>query len=277
VHAIQTGECEIGTSQGPVVEERMGKDSETLAPELPGAAIPTNINPARSILWAAFSVIVVLCAAGGYWFGHRHGGSASDRARSIAVLPFQPLAAGSDDEHLGLGMADAVITRLSNVRQLPVRPTDVVIRYSDPRVDPVKAAREMGVDTVLTGKVQRSGDHVRVTVQLIRSSDGQPLWAETFDDKYNGIFEVEDSISEKVAQALAIKLGSSERLQLQRHYTENIDAYRYYLMGRYEEFTFTRDGMNKSIDYFNRAIDMTQVMLSLMLASPTLGPQSPTG
>ncbi len=143
---------------------------------------------------------------------------------------------------------------ISNIRQLPVRPTDVVIRYNDPAADPLKAAREMGVDTVLTGKLQKSGDRIRVTVQLVRVSDGRALWAQTFDEKYTGIFQVEDSISEKVAEALAVNLASSEKLQLQRHYTDNIDAYRNYLMGRYEEFTFTPDGMFKAIDHFNKAI-----------------------
>src|SRR5208337_3809358 len=104
------------------------------------------------------------------------------------------------------------------------------------------------------GKIQKSGDRIRVTVQLIRVSDGRALWAQTFDENYTGIFAVEDSISEKVVQALAVNLASQEKLRLDRHYTENIDAYRNYLEGRYSEFSFTRDGMNKAIEYFNHAI-----------------------
>ncbi|HWB99812.1 MAG TPA: winged helix-turn-helix domain-containing protein [Bryobacteraceae bacterium] len=243
--------------------EREGATAEPSPPMAPTSELaairpsPTVLaRPgARWITWATIGPVLVLGAAGIWWFRH---GAATDAAmatpHSVAVLPFQPLAGGSDEEHLGLGMADAVITRLSNIRQLPVRPTDVVIRYGDPAVDPLKAAREMGVDTVLTGRLQKSGDRVRVTVQLVRVADGRPLWAQTFDDQYTSIFQVEDSISEKVAQALALNLGASEKLQLQRHYTDNIDAYRNYLMGRYQEFTFTRDGMNKAIDYFNRAI-----------------------
>jgi tetratricopeptide (TPR) repeat protein len=118
----------------------------------------------------------------------------------------------------------------------------------------MQAAREMGVDSVLTGKIQKSGDRIRVTVQLVRVSDGRSLWAQGFDEGYTGIFAVEDSISEKVVQALAVKLAAQEKLRLERHYTENIDAYRNYLEGRYAEFTFTRDGMNKAIEYFNHAI-----------------------
>jgi DNA-binding winged helix-turn-helix (wHTH) protein/TolB-like protein/Tfp pilus assembly protein PilF len=207
------------------------------------------------VVWGVLAVVLGVGAAGGYWIEHRRAVEGTQAtAHSIAVLPFQPLVAGTDDEHLGLGMADAVITKLSNIRQLPVRPTDVVIRYSEPGVDPLRAAREMGVDTVLTGKLQKSGDRVRVTVQLVRVNDGRALWAETFEDKYTGIFGVEDSISEKVAQALAINVAGREKLQIERHYTEDIDAYRNYLKGRYEEFTFTPDGMYKAIEYFNHAI-----------------------
>jgi len=244
------------------VREIAAADEQKPAPLDIADSPPLNIPsaplsvPAQSshLRWISLALLAVTLAAGfTYWFIHRRAG-ASASAHSVAVLPFQPLAGGSDDEHLGLGMADAVTTRLSNIRLLPVRPTDVIIRYSDPGVDPLKAAREMSVDTVLIGKLQKSGDRIRVTVQLVRVSDGRSLWAQTFDEKYNGIFQVEDSISEKVAEALAINLAASEKIQLQRHYTDNIDAYRNYLMGRYEEFTFTRDGMNKAIDYFNRAI-----------------------
>ncbi len=204
--------------------------------------------------WISLAVLAVMALGATAWWFFDHRADESAGGHSVAVLPFQPLAGGSDDEHLGLGMADAVITRLSNIRQLPVRPTDVIIRYNNPATDALKAAREMAVDSVLTGKLQKSGDRIRVTVQLVRVSDGRSLWAQTFDEKYDGIFQVEDSISEKVVQALAVSIAGSQKRQLQRHYTENIDAYRNYLMGRYEEFTFTRDGMNKAIDYFNRAI-----------------------
>lgn len=180
--------------------------------------------------------------------------AADETAHSLAVLPFQSLAAAPDDEHLGLGVTDAVITKLSNIRQLPVRPTDVVMRYADPKVDPMQAARELGVDSLLSGKIQKSGDRIRVTVQLVRVRDGRPLWAQTFDENFTGIFAVEDSISEKVVQALAVNLAAQEKKQLERHYTENVDAYRYYLEGRYSEFIFTRDGMNKAIAYFDHAI-----------------------
>lgn len=200
------------------------------------------------------AVLALLILILGFYFWPARHSSSEEATRSLAVLPFQPLSPGEDDQHLGLGVTDAVITKLSNLRQLSVRPTDVSLRYADAKVDPMRAAHEMGVDSVLSGKIQKSGDHIRLTVQLVRVRDGRPLWAQTFDENVTGIFAVEDSISEKVAEALALKLAADEKKALVRHYTDNIDAYRNYLEGRYAEFAFTREGMNKSIEYFNRAI-----------------------
>ncbi len=255
--------CEVRASggDGEVVVERHTRAQlvvmEEREIEEPGnvKALPAPRRGKSWVAWGTLAAVLVAGVAAGFWLEHRRAERAAEgTGHSVAVLPFQPLVPGGDEEHLGLGMADAVITKLSNIRQLPVRPTDVAIRYGDPGVDPLKAAREMGVDTVLTGRLQKVGDRVRVTVQLVRVSDGRALWAEAFDENYTNIFAVEDSISEKVAQALAVHLAGREKLEMQRHYTENIDAYRNYLKGRYEEFTFTPDGMYKAIEYFNQAI-----------------------
>ena len=239
------------------VEESAKSASEVLA-----------LPPAKGLLrWRMVligALVVCLAAAGIYFWKSSFWQSSSWKSRqdmsdevaghSLAVLPLQSLTATPDDEHLGLGVADAVITKLSNLKQLPVRPTDAVIRYADPKTDPMSAARELGVDSLLIGKIQKSGDRIRVTLQLVRVRDGRPLWAQTFDEKFTGIFAVEDSISEKVVQALAVNLAAQDKQRIERHYTENIDAYRNYLQGRYAEFTFTRDGMNQAIEYFGHAI-----------------------
>jgi TolB-like protein/DNA-binding winged helix-turn-helix (wHTH) protein/Tfp pilus assembly protein PilF len=175
--------------------------------------------------------------------------------RSIAVLPFQPLDAQGENS-LALGLADAVITKLSNIRQLVVRPTSSILKYAGPSTDLLAAGRELDVAAVLEGKVQKAGDRIRITVQLVRVSDRRPLWAETFDESFTNIFAIEDAISEKVAQALALKLAQGEKQRLDRRYTANLEAYRNYLDGRYSEFKFTPDGLNQAIVYFDRAIEI---------------------
>ena len=204
---------------------------------------------------AVIGGLVACVAAGGVYFWRTRQSNAKEMpVHSLAVLPFRFLA-GEDDPPLALGVTDAVITKLGNIHELTVRPTDEVMRYSSPNGNAKDIARQLQVDSFLSGRIQKSGDRIRVTVQLMRVGDGNPLWAQTFDEKFTNIFAVEDSISEQVTEALAVNLADAEKQQLRKHYTENIDAYRNYLAGRYEEFQYTRDGMNKAIGYFNRAID----------------------
>jgi TolB-like protein len=175
---------------------------------------------------------------------------------SIAILPFKTLGAieTGDDEFLGLGLADALITTLSNLRQLLVRPTNAVTRFTDPAQDLLIAGNELGVDVVLDGRVQRSDERVRVTVQLVSVRDGAPLWAEKFDEKWTDIFTVQDSISEQVTRALMLQLSGAERRQLTKHETESTDAYQAYLHGRYYWNKFTEESFQRAIASFVEAI-----------------------
>jgi TolB-like protein/Flp pilus assembly protein TadD len=174
--------------------------------------------------------------------------------KSVAVLPFSPLAAENRDEALELGMADALITKLSNIKQIVVRPTSSILKYQDNAQDPLAIGREQKVDLLLEGKVQRSGDNVRVTVQLVRVADGSPLWADKFDEKFTNIFSVQDSISRQVAEALVLQLSGEQRQQLAKRYTDNIEAYNLYLKGRFFWNKFNEDGLKKAIEYYQQAI-----------------------
>jgi TolB-like protein/DNA-binding winged helix-turn-helix (wHTH) protein len=175
-------------------------------------------------------------------------------ATSIAVLPFKPLGSEGRDEFLELGMADALIAKLSNVRQISVRPTSVVRKFAGLAQDPAAAGRELGVDVVLDGSIQHSGERLRVTVQLVRASDGASLWAERFDEKLTGLFAVQDSVSEQVARALTLKLTGEEKRQLTKHYTENTEAYQAYVKGRYYWTRKSGEGIKRAIGYFEEAI-----------------------
>ncbi|HEV8486880.1 MAG TPA: winged helix-turn-helix domain-containing protein, partial [Blastocatellia bacterium] len=149
-------------------------------------------------------------------------------ASSIAVLPFKALGRG-DNDYLGLGMADALITRLSNIRQISVRPTSAVAKYVDDRQDPFVAGRELNVESVVDGSIQRSAGHIRVTVQLVSVRNEATMWADKFDEKFTDIFAIEDSISEQIVHALTLKLSGDEKRLLARRYTENAGAYQEYL------------------------------------------------
>lgn len=172
--------------------------------------------------------------------------------RSIAILPFRSLNQ-ADDAYLGLGLTDVLITRLSNVRGMVVRPTSAVLR-SDAR-DPVAAGRALQVDSVLEGTVQRSGDRVRVTARLLSVRDGVPIWGDTFDEQFVDFFSVEDSICERLARALALRLPDAEQRRLTQHDTTNPEAHQWYLRGRYASSRWTAEGFRRSVDSFQHAID----------------------
>lgn len=175
--------------------------------------------------------------------------------RSIAVLPFKFLGADGSDEYLGLGIADALITKLTNVRHIIVRPTSAVLRYGGLKSDSIAVGQELRVELVLEGSVQRQADRIRVTVQIVSLKDEAPVWAGKFDAQFTDLFSIEDSISEQVTQALTVKLTSEERWRLSKHYTENTEAYQLYLKGRYFWNNWTEGGLKKAIEYFQQAID----------------------
>jgi TolB-like protein/tetratricopeptide (TPR) repeat protein len=185
------------------------------------------------------------------------GASAGQLPRTIAVLPFKNLGAGSgvgDEEYLGLGISDALIMRLGHSRRIIVRPTSAVRRYGDPQQDPLAAGRQQGVETVLDGSIQRSGERIRVTVQLFRVATGEPLWTGQFDERFTDIFAVQDSISERVMRALMGELSADEAARLRRQGAGSVEAHRAHLKGRYFWNKRTNDGFEKAVGFFRQAI-----------------------
>jgi TolB-like protein/DNA-binding winged helix-turn-helix (wHTH) protein len=154
--------------------------------------------------------------------------AASTNVKSIAVLPFKAIGEDIEKEKLGLGMADAVISRLSKLQQIVVRPTSAVFRYTDQPAGALHAGRELGVDAVLEGTTQCDGERVRISVQLVRVADGKSLWEENFQEKIFDIFAVQDSISAKVAMALSINLTKQQEKLLRQHATNNTEAFQSY-------------------------------------------------
>lgn len=182
-------------------------------------------------------------------------GSRLQQSKRIAILPFKPLFPEVKDQALELGMADALITKLSNSRQIIISSVNSVRKYGGLEQDPVAAGRELQVNSILEGNVQRSGDRIRVTARLVNVADGSSLWAGTFDEKFTDVFGVQDVISQKVADALALQLKGEEQQRLTKRYTENIKAYEFYLRGRYHYTRLTPPDILASIGFYQQSID----------------------
>jgi DNA-binding winged helix-turn-helix (wHTH) protein/TolB-like protein len=210
----------------------------------------------RLLTFAVAGVLIVISGALFVWISSKPNASSRTASiKSLAVLPFKPINQDGRDEYLELGMADTLITRLSNLTEVAVRPTSAVRKYYSLEQDPVVAGRELKVDAVLDGSIQKLGDRVRVTVRLINTKDGTALWNYKCDDYCTDIFGTQDSITERVAEALTLRLTGDEQKLLAKHYTENPKAYQLYLSGRYFWNKRTAEGLNKGIQYFQQAID----------------------
>jgi TolB-like protein/DNA-binding winged helix-turn-helix (wHTH) protein/Tfp pilus assembly protein PilF len=220
------------------------------------AAPPFKVLAILLLLAGAAAALIYLVISGKSKQVDRNPAASVPAATSIAVLPFKQLGVEAGDEYFGLGVADVLITRLSNIRQITIRPTSAVLKYSGQAQDPAAAGRELGVDSVLEGNVQRAGEQIRVTVRLVSVRDGAPLWAEKFDAKFTDIFKVQDSISEQVARALMLKLTGEEQVRLTRRYTDNTEAYQAYLRGRYFWNKRTEKSFENGIKYFRQAIEL---------------------
>jgi eukaryotic-like serine/threonine-protein kinase len=175
---------------------------------------------------AVLAMVVWLAVATGGLSGIRRGPA----VLSLAVLPLKPLQQG-DDGQLGLGLADTIIMRLGQIEGVTVRPTSAVRRYAAADTNALDAARALTVDAVLDGSIQRSGDRLRVSMVLLRVSDGSRLWTETFDTAFADIFAVEDEIAKGVVAQLRPRLNETDRQRLARHFTTSPEAYEQYLKG----------------------------------------------
>ncbi|MBA3385571.1 MAG: hypothetical protein H0T95_02930 [Chthoniobacterales bacterium] len=120
--------------------------------------------------------------------------------------------------------------------------------------DPRAAGRELAVNSVLEGNLQRAGDQIRVTARLINVADGASLWAGMFDEKFTDVFSAQNAISQKVADALAVQLSGEEKRRLNKRSTENLEAYQLYLTGRYHWNLLSPAELTKSVGYFKQAI-----------------------
>jgi DNA-binding winged helix-turn-helix (wHTH) protein len=146
--------------------------------------------------------------------------------RSIAILPFKLLFSDNTSEYFGLGMADALITKLSNVRKVIVRPTSAIIRYKDLEQEPTIAGMEMKVGLVLEGKIQKFDNKIRVTIQLINVEFGATLWADKFDGEFEDIFSVQDMISEQIVEAMILKFSKEWKKSFPQKHRRNGNSHK---------------------------------------------------
>ncbi|MBC8012975.1 MAG: adenylate/guanylate cyclase domain-containing protein [Methyloceanibacter sp.] len=175
---------------------------------------------------------------------------------SIAVLPFQNMSGGAEQDYFADGIVEEIITALSRMRWLFVIARNSSFTYKGRAVDAKQVGRELGVRYVLEGSVRKAGNRVRITGQLIDTSTGAHLWAERFDGGLEDIFDLQDQVTASVVGAIAPRLEQAEIERAKRKPTESLDAYDYFLRGIAAFHQWTREGNNEALPLFYKAIEL---------------------
>jgi TolB-like protein/Tfp pilus assembly protein PilF len=209
--------------------------------------------------FVALIVSLAVVAAGLFvfqlWRTQKVPPAATATEKSIAVLPFENRSEDKANAYFAEGVQDEILTRLSKIADLKVTSRTSTQHYKSVPENLAEIAKQLGVAHILEGSVQKSGDAVRVNVQLIKAANDSQVWAETFDRKVTDIFSVESEVAKAIADQLRAHITRQEEQVIAAKPTKNIEAYDAYLRGRYFWNKRTSDGIKHAIEHFQRSIE----------------------
>jgi TolB-like protein/DNA-binding winged helix-turn-helix (wHTH) protein/lipopolysaccharide biosynthesis regulator YciM len=215
-------------------------------------AQPDRASSPSSLIWRAIAILCVLGVVLWIVVGQKATAPADPTGtlHALAILPFKPLVPMQRNEALELGMTESLIAHLAQGSEQTIRPLSSVRRFNALDQDALAAGRELGVDTVLDGLMHRDGDRLRVSVRLLRVADGRQLWSQNFDQSFTGIFDVQDAIAMRIAQALSWQ----DNARSARHQTQSPEAFALYASGRFVYLRLTEPSLLQAIEFFDQAV-----------------------
>ncbi|MBK6724493.1 MAG: tetratricopeptide repeat protein [Acidobacteria bacterium] len=212
-----------------------------------------SANRAAKPLAALVLAVLVLVGA---FFGYRYfSASGSKQINSIAVMPFENRNSDADTDYLSDGLAESVIYRLSQLPDLKVSPTSSVFRYKGKETDPQVVAKELGVDSVMTGRITQRGDNLNISVNLEDARTNKSLWGEQYERKLSELLTTQREIVTEIVGKLQLKLSGESEQKLAKKYTDNNEAYQLYLQGRYHWNKRQIPEFEKAIVFYKQAIE----------------------
>ena len=235
--------------------DAMGHVSTAAAPGIP--PVRRSVNLAKRVLIAAAVVVGLAVAVGlGFRYSRLNGGAPAPAVarvsdKSIAVLPFVDMSEKLDQEYFSLGLSEELLNLLSKVPELSVAARTSAFSFKGKSDDIPTIGKRLRVAHVLEGSVRKSGDRVRITVQLIRADSGYHLWSETYDRKFEDIFAIQDDIAGAVVKALKVTLLQGAPLRAR---AVDPKAYALFMQARYLTGQGTADSLEQAVDLARRAI-----------------------
>jgi|SRR5271166_1687857 len=214
--------------------------------------IATTATTPKKKYWITAGAAVVLIAAGIMGFVWR--GSGAKKISSMAVLPFVNATSDGNNEFLSDGLTEDLIGTLSQLPNMKVMARSTVFRFKGKEDDPAKVGQMLNVDAVLTGRITRLGDNVKITADLVNVSDGSEIWGGQYTRSMADVSTLQEEITNDVASKLRSRLTGEQQKQMAQSTTQNAEAYQFYLKGRYLLNKRGADNINKSIELFKQAI-----------------------
>ena len=220
--------------------------------------LATQVGKHKRIVGVAAAILLLLGVGVVYWFTRFRGSSQADATsiNSIAVLPFQNKSDDADTDYLSDGLTESLIFRLSQLRGLKVSPTSSVMRYKGKDTDLAKIAADLGVDTVMTGRLMKRGDNLNLTVELVDIKNNKSLWGEQYERKMADLLATQREIAGAITEKLQVKLEGTATKGITKHYTENNEAYQLYMKGRFYFARRTKEDLERSIQLFQQAVTL---------------------
>lgn len=182
-------------------------------------------------------------------------GRHQEAIESVAVLPFANDSADPDGEYLSDGITETLINSLSQIWNLRVVARSTVFRYKGKDIDPQKAGNDLHVRAVVSGRLLQRGNTLIVRAELMNVATGGQLWGGQYNRKPEDVFALQDDLSREISEKLRLQLTGEERQRLTKRYTEDSEAYRLYLKGRYHWNKRSPEGLQKAVEYFQQALD----------------------
>ena len=216
----------------------------------------SNHQRNQKIKIIAGSLVLMTLLVLGYFIVPGIFNHSTPRDKSIAVLPFANLSDDPDQEYFSEGVVDAILNYLFKVGELKVKSSTSTKRFKNPDLSLKEIARELGVSYILEGSVQKINNNVRITAQLIDAQTDVHVWSEIYDRNISDIFSIQSEVAQNVARELRATLTTVEKEQIEKKYTENPEAYNLYLQGRFSWYRRKKDELNKSVEYFKKAIEI---------------------
>ncbi|MGA2457823.1 MAG: protein kinase [Terriglobales bacterium] len=186
--------------------------------------------------------------------GESRGGTGKQSAKSVAVLYFENLSGAKEDEYFRDGITEDIITELSKIKGLNIFSRPTVLAYRDKQVTPAHIGQQLRAAYVLAGSLRRSGNRLRINTQLVDTGTDFPIWSERYDREMKDIFEVQDEIASKIAQALRVTLSPQEQEAIAAKPTDNLQAYDLYLRGKSYARRLQRQDLEFALQMFENAV-----------------------